>query len=213
MKILKTIGFCATLLLTALFTTNATAQNTNSEDTYIEQLQTLSLRENIITPKINIRDHETTKSLMKKIAIELSKYKLYTIETMRKGEVVIVTIQTDNLFAPNDTLLIDQNADKYLTPLLKYIQKPGKYKLLLAVHSDDTGSKTYTTNLTTSRIEALYEWFDNKNEEGAKYVFGYPMGDTQPLKQNDTRAHRAANRRLEIFIVPEQGFIKSIKSR
>ena len=211
---LKSLLLGAGLALSFLFGSFATqAQTQSNTDAYIEKLQTLTLRENLEMPQVDKRDHETVKTLMGRTAKTIAKDKAYKVESMRKGEVIVVTIPTDALFAPNDTLLIDGAGDKWLTVFLQYLQRPGKYKLLLAVHSDNTGSKYYTENLTAQRIEALYEWFDSKNREGAKYVFGYPMGDTQRLFENNTRANRASNRRLEIFIVPEEGFIRSIKSR
>lgn len=194
-------------------TFTAQAQNQSKTDAYLEKLQTLTLSENLETPQVDKRDNETVRALMVRTAKTIAKDRAYKVESMRKGEVIVVTIPTDVLFAPNDTLLIDGAGDKWLSVFLQYLQKPGKYKLLLAVHSDNTGSKNYTDNLTAQRIEALYDWFDSKNREGAKYVFGYPMGDTQPLIENNTRANRATNRRLEVFIVPEEGFIRSIKSR
>lgn len=211
---LKSLLLGAGFAVASLFGSLAAQEQTqNKTDAYIEKLQTLTLRENLEMPQPDKRDHETVKTLMGRTAKTIAKDKAYKVESMRKGEVIVVTIPTDVLFAPNDTLLIDGAGDKWLTVFLQYLQRPGKYKLLLAVHSDNTGSKYYTENLTAQRIEALYEWFDSKNREGAKYVFGYPMGDTQSLFENNTRANRASNRRLEIFIVPEEGFIRSIKSR
>ena len=189
----------ALIFAASLFAPFASAQSLN--DAYFEEMQNLSLSENITSPKVPERSHASLKSSMHSLAVEIAK-RGYKVETMRKGEVVIVTIPTDNLFAPNDTLLIDGAAERHLAPITAYLNRPGKYKFLLAVHSDDTGSEEYTIDLTTKRVEALYAWFDARNSSSSRYVFGYPMGDTSPILPNNTRANRAANRRLEIYIVP-----------
>ena len=182
----------------------------NLEIEYLETLQAMSLEENILSPSVADKMHDRVKGMMHAEAVKLARQG-YKVETMRKGEVVVATIQTDNLFLPNDTLLIQSEADRLLTPFLKFITNKGKFKILLAVHSDNTGSKDYLIDLTTRRIESLYAWFDAMNSEGAKYVFGYPMGDAQPIKKQDTRQNRAANRRLEIYIVPEAKTLEAMK--
>ena len=34
------------------------------------------------------------------------------------------------------------------------------------------------------------------------FIINYDMGDSRPLTDNDTRDHRALNRRIEFFLVP-----------
>lgn len=205
-NIIKVVAFSFALFAAG----NVHAQVAMQETAYLEFLQAMSLEENVLSPSVPDKMHERVKGMMHAEAVKLARQG-YKVETMRKGEVVVATIQTDDLFLPNDTLMIQSEADRLLTPFLKFITNKGKFKLLLAVHSDNTGSKDYLIDLTTRRIESLYSWFDAMNGEGAKYVFGYPMGDTQPIKKQDTRENRAANRRLEIYIVPEVKTLDAMK--
>ena len=39
-------------------------------------------------------------------------------------------------------------------------------------------------------------------------IYGYPMGNDQPLVKDNSAKNRALNRRLEIYIVPGTDFIK-----
>ena len=68
------------------------------------------------------------------------------IETMRSGEVIIITIPTDLLFLPNERTLID-DCDNLLSPIQRYLKTPDFYRVLLVMHTDDTGSETYTDEL------------------------------------------------------------------
>lgn len=129
----------------------------------------------------------------------------FKVETMRKGEVVIVTLPTDNLFPPNDSVLYE-NVEGSLKRFVPYIKNPGMYKVVLAAHSDDTGSETYQLNLTEARILALYDFFERYVTDASSLI-GYPLGGIKPLAPNDTRERRATNRRIEIYIVPDDGLI------
>lgn len=204
-----------TLIAVIIAISPLTSLSQEINEAYVEELQALTLNENLLTPRVSEKYRAALKEHMRKEALSIKHLNEdeFKVESMRHGEVIVVTIATDKLFAPNDTLLIDNSGNKYLKPFLHYIQQKGKYKLLLAVHSDNTGSKSYTIDLTTRRVDALYNWFDSKDRSAARLVFGYPMGDIQPLVPNDTRANRATNRRLEIFIVPEKELIDTFKHK
>ncbi|MDO4511511.1 MAG: OmpA family protein [Bacteroidales bacterium] len=130
------------------------------------------------------------------------------VELMRNGEVIIVTIPAYELFAPNDTVLVDKSSET-LSKLLKFTKTPGMYKMLLVMHSDNTGSRDYLTRLTSARVNAVFDWFDaNGNTEA---VVPYAFGDIQPLKDNSTMEKRRLNRRLEVYIVPGEAMIEQAK--
>jgi outer membrane protein OmpA-like peptidoglycan-associated protein len=128
---------------------------------------------------------------------------------MRKGEVVIATIPTDKLFAPNDTVLMS-SADALLKSFLPYFKVMDKFKVVLALHTDDTGSDSYLTNLAAQRIVALYDYFDT-HAKNTDSLTGYPIAANDPLKENNSRENRAENRRLEIYIVPSTVLIEEAK--
>ncbi len=171
----------------------------------------MTLEENLLTPTVPDKQHNSIAGSMRREAESLHRQG-YHVETMRKGEIVIVSIPTDNLFSPNDTALIHASADKLLKPFTVYLDQPGKYKVLMAVHTDDTGSARYTFDLSENRILSLYDWFDTHvaNDDS---LLGFPMGDTAPAVDNDTRVNRAKNRRLEIYIVPDEGLINASKRK
>lgn len=168
-----------------------------------------TLEQALATPEVPAKLNAFVKGYMKREALALHKAG-YKVETMRKGEIVIATIPTDKLFAPNDTVLLP-SAAKELRPFLPYFKVQDKFKIILAIHTDDTGSDAYLTQLAEKRIVALYDYFDN-NATHTESLTGYPIAANDPLKDNNSGANRAENRRLEIYIVPSTGLIDEMKT-
>ncbi len=176
-----------------------------------QQQEQSTLQQHLETPAVPEKMHQTLVAYMRREAESLHKLG-YRVETMRKGEIVIATIPTDRIFLPNSTTIIKSSADKLLKPFVNYLRTPGRYKLLITVHTDNTGKPQYTFNLSEERVMALYDWFDNQAGE-SQSLFGFPLGDTTPLVDNNTRKNRAKNRRIEIYIVPDQELINSLKNK
>ena len=132
----------------------------------------MDLEQNIITPAVASSEHQAISRYMKNIGQQLAN-KGYIVDIMRDDEVVVVTLPTDELFHPNDTLL----------------------------SPDNTGSSQYNMYLSHERNNSVYDWLLGQVSEDL-IVIPYEMGDTDPIKPNDSRAGRAANRRVEFFLIP-----------
>lgn len=168
----------------------------------------MTIEQTLAVPEVPAKLNAYVKGYMKREALALHKAG-YKVETMRKGEIVIATIPTDRLFEPNDTIL-SKSAASLLKPFLPYFKVPGKFKVVLALHTDDSGSDSYLSSLSEKRIMALYDYFDS-NATATDSLTGYPMAANEPLKENNSRGNRAENRRLEIYIVPDKGLIEEMK--
>ena len=197
-----------------------TSKSGKSDNYSLDQLYELSLEENVRIPNLgsqkeNIRKYQMQQARKLSAAIQDGRYvsgwkpDLVPVETMRRGEVVILTIETDNLFFPNETNL-KPGADRYLKPLLSYLQVADLYRMLLAVHSDNTGSDSYKDELTNKRAMSILSWFQ-KNAKCSEYIIPYGLGDTEPLYKNDSMDSRAKNRRLEVYLVPGKAMIEKSK--
>lgn len=167
----------------------------------------LSLDQNLATPEIKNKLKDAVQDFQYKQAVELIKQN-YEVELTRDNEVIIVTIPAERLFASNDTVLA-ATGPAALKPMLRYLKNPGFYKLLLVMHSDDTGSKAYTVRLTRSRVIAVYDWFDANGD--VDYIVPYALGSNDPLNANDSMEKRRKNRRLEIYIVPNDVMLEQAK--
>lgn len=190
----------------------ASAQKNGGAQEQLVDLSELSLDETLLLPAVPQKDASYIKAYMLREAQALQKMG-YKVETTRKGEVVIATIPSDELFLPNDTVL-RPDADKLLRPFLPYFRTHGKFKVILAMHSDDTGSPDYLYSLTEKRIMSLYDYFDTHAAQ-TDMLQGYPMADSDPVRgvTNTTSTGRRTNRRLEIFIVPGPMLIMDAKSK
>lgn len=123
-----------------------------------------------------------------------------TVEAFRNKEVLLITIPAHLLFAPNQTELRPGAAD-YLQPIRRYLKEPDMFRVLLVMHTDNTGSEEYREELTLERVNTVFEWFEETGSN-TKYLFSYALADQMPLKPNDSMENRRGNRRLEIYLVP-----------
>jgi len=114
-----------------------------------QDIYELSLDDNLEQPEVkNRRQAEKIQDYQYDMAVGLKKQN-YDVEVMRDDEVIVITIPASQLFAPNDTAL-SSLGEAQLKPLLRLLKNPGFYKMLLVMHSDNTGSTAYTLNLTAS---------------------------------------------------------------
>ncbi len=168
----------------------------------------LSLDENLETPEIkNDKQADKIQDFQYEMAVAFKRSN-YEVEIMRDDEVIVITIPASQLFEPNDTAL-SKLGETQLKPFLKMLKNPGFYKMLLVMHSDNTGSSEYTLNLTRQRVNAIFDWFDEN--ASVDYVVPYALGDTDPVVDNNSVENRKRNRRLEIYLVPEKTMLQQAK--
>ena len=181
-------------------------QPLNAKDDY--DIYELSLDENLLLPEIKNEKHaDKIQEFQYDMAVAFKKSN-YDVEIMRDDEVIVITIPASQLFDANDTLL-NKVGEERLRPFLRMIKNPGFYKLLLVMHSDNTGSEFYTLNLTRQRVNAIFDWFDENGS--VDYVVPYALGDTDPIVDNNSVENRKRNRRLEIYLVPEKTMLQQAK--
>ena len=175
---------------------------------HLEDIYDMSLDENLMTPEIkNDKQADKIQEFQYNMAVAF-KQSNYEVEVMRDDEVIVITIPASQLFEPNDTAL-SRLGEEQLKPFLRVLKNPGFYKMLLVMHSDNTGSSMYTLNLTRQRVNAVFDWFDENGS--VDYVVPYALGETDPLVDNNSVENRKTNRRLEIFLIPEQTMLQQAK--
>ncbi len=168
----------------------------------------LSLDENIATPEIrNDKQADKVQDYQYEMAVAFKKAN-FDVEVMRDDEVIVVTIPASQLFDANDTVL-NKLGEAQLKPFLSMLTNPGFYKMLLVMHSDNTGSSAYTLNLTRQRVNAIFDWFEENGS--VDYVVPYALGETDPIVDNNSVENRKLNRRLEIYLVPDKVMLQQAK--
>ena len=179
-----------------------------SAKVHVDDIYEMSLDENLMTPEIkNDKQADRIQEFQYNMAVAF-KQTNYDVEIMRDDEVIVITIPASQLFDPNDTVL-NKLGEEQLKPFLRMLNNPGFYKLLLVMHSDNTGSSEYTLNLTRQRVNAIFDWFEENGS--VDYVVPYALGETDPIVDNNSVESRKTNRRLEIFLMPEQTMLQQAK--
>ncbi len=179
-----------------------------SAKVHVDDIYEMSLDENLMTPEIkNDKQADRIQEFQYNMAVAF-KQSNYDVEIMRDDEVIVITIPASQLFDPNDTVL-NRLGEEQLKPFLRMLNNPGFYKLLLVMHSDNTGSSEYTLNLTRQRVNAIFDWFEENGS--VDYVVPYALGETDPIVDNNSVESRKTNRRLEIFLIPEQTMLQQAK--
>ena len=192
-------------MLAALFITCPVSSFARDD---VDDIYELSLDENLATPEIkNDKQADKIQDFQYDMAVAFKRSN-YDVEIMRDDEVIVITIPASQLFNPNDTV-VNSVGEALLKPFLRMLKNPGFYKMLLVMHSDNTGSSEYTLNLTRQRVNAIFDWFDENGS--VDYVVPYALGDTDPVVDNNSVENRNRNRRLEIFLVPEKTMLQQAK--
>lgn len=123
--------------------------------------------------------------------------------------IIKYSVKVSRLFAPNEFNLLNQ-ATEYLAPILPFLRHYGKYKVILTMHTDYTGSEEYREILCDNRLLSLNDFFDTKI--GARcLILSFAMSDTMPLFPNNSYKYRDENRRLEVYILPGPTFMDDFK--
>ncbi|WP_436883540.1 OmpA family protein [Enterobacter asburiae] len=114
----------------------------------------------------------------------------------------IVRLDSLSLFSPGESSLKPGSTKVLVNALVDIKAKPG-WLIVVSGHTDNTGSPRLNQTLSLKRAEAVRDWMRDTGgvPESCFAVQGY--GATRPLQTNDTTAGRAANRRVEIRLVPQ----------
>ncbi|MCM1310130.1 MAG: OmpA family protein [Bacteroides sp.] len=177
---------------------------------YHQEIIELSVDDNLLTPDVPSKLAPSARTMMATLSNRIERAGMKTDLSEREGMVLMVTVPTADLFNANDTLL-SKIAPNKLKVLANPLLTPDKYKLLIVVHSDDTGSEEYLNNLTRARADAIRRWF----AEQAIPVDGivpYGLGYDEPISSEQSRKGRAANRRVEFYYVPGPVMIEELKT-
>lgn len=163
----------------------------------------LTVEENLTPPRFSKKQTEAMRQHMQSVASELQRHK-YNVAKSHEGLVVTVSIPCARLFAANDSNTLLPQAEALLRPLLSYAAKPDSYRIVISVHSDNTGSEQYRNALTEARANIICDFFEKNapEAEAAQSVIPYGMGHDEALVNDNSIANRSKNRRVEISIVP-----------
>lgn len=180
-------------------------------DKYHAEIVDMSIDDNLQHPEIPKKYLTEATARMGALAIEFAAKGFKNVDrSERDGLVLMLTIPASELFAPNDTVPSDAGAAR-LDSIAEVLAEPDMYKLLVVVHSDDTGSDGYLDNLTRARADGIVARFARSGRD-VSGVLPYGLGFDEPLNNEQSRAGRAANRRVEFYFVPGPAMIADMKA-
>ncbi|MDD2962214.1 MAG: OmpA family protein [Muribaculaceae bacterium] len=170
-------------------------------------LYDLTLDANLMNPSTG-KYSAQIKAYQKKQAISI-KRDHYKTELARDGEVIIVSIPVEDLFQPSDTVITNRGSN-ILRQFTHFLKDTDFYRMVIVMHSDNTGTNKYTYELSKNRVENVLNWFDGSGTN-IDYLIPYAMGSSMPIVDNNSMHNRNLNRRLEIYLVPGMEMINQAK--
>ena len=180
-----------------------------------ENLDDLSFTEMINSVELDAKSAELIRKFQDKEGRNRLHNKEYNaknssmVETYRNKEVLLITIPASKIFAPNEVEL-RREASALLSPIKRYLKVPDMYRVLLVMHTDNTGSERYRERLTEERSMAVFDWFVKEGCD-TRYLFSYAFGDEMQLVDNNSMSNRELNRRLEVYLVPGKKMLEQAK--
>lgn len=129
----------------------------------------------------------------------------------RVGEGIKITFSSGILFDVDKSNLKDPYKGE-LSQLATILNKYEDTNILLAGHTDSTGSDEYNLGLSRRRAESVANYLATQNVNTARFATeGY--GKTDPIASNDTAEGRAQNRRVEVAIWANEKLKKVAKEK
>lgn len=160
----------------------------------------LSLEDNLNNPTVPAKKHNSVKESVDRLRSILAKSGL-TAGKLRQGEALMISFPCSSLFRSNEIVLSPEGRKK-LDGLKILDDIQDKYKLLIAVHTDNTGDEEYAESITADRANAIDDYLTETLALNSMYIIPYGLGHDEPLVSDDSVNDRAKNRRVEIYIVP-----------
>lgn len=114
----------------------------------------------------------------------------------------IVRLDSMSLFDSGKSVLKAGSTKMLVNSLVGVKAKPG-WLIVVAGHTDNTGTPQLNQPLSLKRAAAVRDWMRDTGDlpESCFAVQGY--GESRPVATNDTADGRALNRRVEISLVPQ----------
>ncbi|TPG13585.1 OmpA family protein [Sphingomonas oligophenolica] len=122
------------------------------------------------------------------------------VRVTRDGDNLVLNIPSGITFA-YDSANVQPQFQRTLDQVSDTLKQYNQTYIDVYGHTDSTGSDAYNQTLSEQRAASVASYLESRGVQSARIgTRGY--GESQPIASNDTDAGRAANRRVEIKIVP-----------
>jgi outer membrane protein OmpA-like peptidoglycan-associated protein len=126
------------------------------------------------------------------------------VEVMRQGDDLVLRMPSNVTFDTNDASIKPQ-FNAVLNDVARTLATYNQSYIDVLGHTDTTGSDSYNQDLSQRRAQSVADYLSAQGVAPARMATrGY--GESAPLyNPDDTEAEKAANRRVEIKVVPFRG--------
>jgi len=122
------------------------------------------------------------------------------VSVTRIGDNITLNMPSSITFASNSS---DLNAQFYnaLDGVSMVLKEYEKTVIEVAGHTDSSGSDQYNQSLSQRRAQSVASYLSSHGVQGTR-LMTVGAGEAHPIASNDTEQGKAANRRVEMTIVP-----------
>lgn len=143
---------------------------------------------------------------MDKQKAELEKINGAQVESINDGQAIKVTFESGILFATNSSTL-NAASQSALTSFATSLKNNPDTDVQILGHTDNTGSDAINNPLSEKRAQSVYNFLLSKGVAGTRMT-SQGLGSSDPVAPNTTATGRAENRRVEVFILPNEKMIQ-----
>ncbi len=128
------------------------------------------------------------------------------VESINDGQAIKVTFESGILFATNSSTL-NTASQSSLNSFANSLKSNPDTDVQIYGHTDNTGNDAINNPLSEKRAQAVYNFLAGKGVSGTRMIT-QGFGSSQPIADNGTAAGRTQNRRVEIYILPNEKMIQ-----
>ncbi|CAJ0818150.1 OmpA family protein [Ralstonia flaminis] len=114
----------------------------------------------------------------------------------------MIELDSLSLFKTGSAVL-NPGSNRVMFGALEMIKAHPNKRVLVAGHTDSVGSPAFNRKLSEARAASVRNWLADASGIPLSQFAIQGYGDTRPKASNDTDAGRAANRRVEITLIPD----------
>ncbi len=122
------------------------------------------------------------------------------VQVIRQGDDLVLNIPSGITFA-TDSAAVQPQFQRTLDQIAGTLAEYRETLVDVYGHTDSTGSDSYNQGLSERRAISVADYLSTRGVQPAR-IATRGFGETQPIESNETEEGRAANRRVEIKIVP-----------
>lgn len=122
------------------------------------------------------------------------------VSVTRRGDEIILNMP-GNVTFDFDSASLRSEFFEVLDSVALVLEEYDKTVLVIDGHTDSTGARSYNMELSERRAESVGSYLQSQDIDPVR-IATYGYGPDHPVASNDTESGRAANRRVELTLMP-----------